>query len=151
MTESVAVNILDMFCKNQLDVDKHLQQLLWVSQVRGRCSCVWGTRRNTGTRRFTKPRNNYNMTLVNIEIRLVELIIKCVRRYRTSRLTCETFGRHFLYTESKPWRSFTTDIDRHLSVLLRSGILCRKTTATCVATAFFFTVLIRTAGSCSSL
>ena len=35
MTESVAVNILDMFCKNQLDVDKHLSNSCGFAKCEG--------------------------------------------------------------------------------------------------------------------
>ncbi|PYI70682.1 MAG: hypothetical protein DMF08_10785 [Verrucomicrobia bacterium] len=36
-----------------------------VSQVRGRCSCVWG-REGTPVETLHKAKNNYNMTLVKI-------------------------------------------------------------------------------------
>ena len=48
MTESVAVNILDMFCKNQLDVDKHLSNSSGFPKCEGGVLASGGTRRNTG-------------------------------------------------------------------------------------------------------
>ena len=65
MTDSVAVNILDMFCKNQLDVDKHLSNSCGFPKCEGGVLAS-GDANEHRSRRFTKPRNNYNMTLVKI-------------------------------------------------------------------------------------
>jgi hypothetical protein len=46
--------------------------------------------------------------------------------------------------------AFMSDIDRRLSVRLRSRTLCRKSTIICLATANS-TVLLQTAGLCNSL
>jgi len=65
VTEIVAENILEMFCKNQLDVDKHLSNSCGFPSAR-RCSCLWEDAKEHWSRRFIKAGNNYNMTLAKI-------------------------------------------------------------------------------------